>query len=407
MQKAAKNNPMLSMYVKSLSDTGKVFVSCNDFKNHESHKHQFHAFKNSNASFRYFLSAINILFKWLLKGNMSASGSIEKFFIRFFSNLSFVIVILEYYLKNVLLLLHALKYLIKNKPDIIFALDADYLAAASWASKMFSCKSVYLVYEIWPEQFSATTPVADGQKRAYYYIEKKIISSIDRIITVDTTWSTFICRLYAVPRGKFSEIAVCPERSAVSYTPFCALPIKVAYHGVYLLSRGLSELLHAIAETQDIHLYLRGYGPDEIAIRELVNKLSIADKVVFLEPVPTECLVESSLDFDIGVILAKPDTANGRMCTGFKYFEYMNSGLMVIAPSSHPLKRLIKLNNHGKNYGWPEIGAFKSVLNAVKEAPSQINFCKEMSEKASAKYSFYGQKSLLLELVHELVSDVS
>ena len=135
------------------------------------------------------------------------------------------------------------------------------------------------------------------------------------------------------------------------------------------------------------HLYLRGFGPDEQKLKDLVVELKLDGQVFFLPPVDVEELVAQGRDYDVGVIIARPDTANGRMCTGFKCFEYLNSGLALLAPSSLPLRAFIKDTDCGLNYGWPDEMVFREKIQHIIAHKSELLILKRAARNASAQFN--------------------
>ena len=198
--------------------------------------------------------------------------------------------------------------------------------------------------------------------------------------------------------SKFIVVPVCPYQVDLPNIQTLRNPIKFHYHGGLLLSRGLGSLIKAFEHIEDGVLYIRGSGFDEQEIKNLINELRLESKVYILPSVPMEQLVSQALDYDVGIIMAKPDTLNGRMCTGFKFFEYMNSGLAIMAPSSYPLVSFINKLSCGINYGWPNTDTFITEINNLIKNKSSILDMKKSSVIASQYYNSKVQKKRLFDL---------
>ena len=139
-------------------------------------------------------------------------------------------------------------------------------------------------------------------------------------------------------------------------------------------------------------------------MRDYVSTNSLDNKIFFLPPVPLEQLVQQAIGFDVGIILAKPDTANGRMCTGFKFFEYINSGLAILAPSSPPLIRLTQSYGCGLTYGWPSPDSISHQIKILRNNNDALQRMKNASLQAAKFFNAEIQSAALHSLItHESI----
>src|SRR5262249_54981358 len=93
-------------------------------------------------------------------------------------------------------------------------------------------------------------------------------------------------------------------------------------------------------------------------------------------------------EFDVGVIVASPTTANGRFVIGYKLYEYMAAGLCVIAPSSHVLGPFLRRHDIGVSYEGCETTAISAAINYCVEHPDQVlNWKLRARELAEAEFN--------------------
>jgi len=377
--KAYKNNPMLKMYSAALSCSyGKIF-SCIDYADQVVPGCLF--ISSPRFLWGYFIYVLAKI-PFGAKHQCAPKKSGAKLFAWLLSFVFF----LDYIIAN-LRQLYVAHFRMRNlKVDFVVAVDGDFLLAAFMLAKLKRARFFYSVYEVWPDQIAPSGAWELSAKYARTCIEAFFCRRAFGIITVTRAWSKLVRRRYSLPQSRFIEVPVCPEPVALTDVAIHE-PVRFHYHGAFFLSRGLDELLRAFQGVEGAHLYLRGFGPDEQKLKELVAELKLDGQVFFLPPVNVDELVAQGREYDVGIIMAKPDTANGRMCTGFKCFEYLNSGLALLAPSSLPLLALIKDNGCGLNYGWPDEFAFRDVIHHIVAHRSELLGLKRAARSASTKFN--------------------
>lgn len=389
-RKIRVSNPLFRMYQNSLRDSYDILISSLDGRN----------LSDGLASYRSIWSYISFLFKWFPVGGESRKRGVVFWALYPLGIISFIaIYIFENFTHSFRVFLYC-----KRKRLVVcsvVAVDGDYLLAARLCSCIFRVKNIYFVYEVWPDQLVSANFMDDSARIARALIERWSVRAVSKIITVSGAWSKIIRRRYGVPLDRFVEIPVCPNRYDGVLASSIRVPMRFHYHGAIFLSRGLEELIRAFRGIDGAVLYLRGQGSGREALSELILAEGLSDRVFILPPVAVEDLVAQGVDYDVGIIMARPDTVNGRMCTGFKYFEYMNSGLAILAPSSYPLRELLGQHKCGRNYGWPSVDSLRSAINWFIGNPGAVYEMKQEAVFFASKYnmSFQGER-LINEVFH-------
>lgn len=388
--KSFSNNPMLKMYTEAFLNKGKCIVSCVD------------AQLQQPKPYIEFVRAPRDIWIYVRRFNEKLTK-----YNPFKKNHPLVQKALYYLLAfaftvNYLFLnfFHFIK-LISNKNNnvvAVFAVDGEYLFAAWLASKYYKSKFYYFVYEVWPDQVHASTTIDFSDRFARTAIEKFFCRRVDKLITSHRQISKYVRRKYSLTQSITLDIPVCPDRIELD-APQVSPPLKLHYHGAYFSARGLDQLVLAFKDINNAHLYLRGVGAYEKELKKMVEVEGLDDRISFLPPLPVEQLVIGATPYDVGIILASPNTANGRFCIGFKFFEYINSGLAVLAPTSFPLKDLIDSNNCGANYGWPNAASFVNAINMLASDRNNLERMKEASVSLRNDYNSTTQKKMILDLV--------
>jgi glycogen synthase len=235
-------------------------------------------------------------------------------------------------------------------PAVLYhANDLDTLPAGVVLSRW---KRVPLLYDA-HELFAAQFPGSSRQFRAILFgLERWLIRFAHKVVTVNDSIAETLAQWHRVPlptvvlNCPVAVEAVRPKSS--NSQEVHARKARVIYQGVYVRDRGLEELILSAAWYDSAELYFRGYGELEPALRALVRKKGLEDRVHFLPPVSPARLVESLDGFDVGVVPYRPTTLNNRLCLPNKVFEYLQAGLALAVSALPELQRLVTATTAGE-----------------------------------------------------------
>lgn len=106
---------------------------------------------------------------------------------------------------------------------------------------------------------------------------------------------------------------------------------RLLYHGNLVENRGLENAIRAMNLIKDhgVHMIFLGEGSGSRAMKGLVNKLGLADRVTFHPAVPIEEVPRHINEADAG-ILPLPDWPGWNTSSPLKLFEYLACGRPVI-----------------------------------------------------------------------------
>lgn len=382
---------MVQMYIKSLKGQYDLIVSCKDYDNAENIDLGVQLVPDGIKTLEAYPKLKKILnLEDRIKFNIKEGKKIHyKFSIR-------------YIRKNLMQLFN--KKLYKKNTKCILAIDGETLLSAKILSKILGIPYVYVAYEIWPNQYSYYSKDQIGTME---YLEKKYIEDASLVLVVNKKWADLIRRRYKL-KNKFEIVTVAPESISNSETLTnisVSNPVKIHYHGGVFHGRGVEELVYAMRDVKGAKLYIRPVGNKDL-IRELelyVQNKNLQEKIEFLEPVKMVDLPIEGMKYDVGVVIAKNETTQGRMVTGFKLFEYMSSGLAVLAPKSYPIKNIFKEKRIGVHYEETTAFEITKALQYLADNPQIVLEMKKESKKLSEeKYNYRIQCNNLLEIIKKL-----
>jgi len=259
--------------------------------------------------------------------------------------------------------------------------DGDTIATARLLSIWRRVRFVYVIYEVWPNQFPWTPPT---ESRTKAVLESLAIRSAAMTMVCHRRFTRLLSGRYRIPKIRFREIYPCPPLPKNQSSPRVPRPLKVYYHGAYTAARGLEAMIEAMSSVEGAHLYMRGIGPFEPALKALAHTLNVEDRVTFMPSLPADELVETAGTFDIGLVSACPSVANGRFLTGFKTFENIAAGLAIVSSRSWVIDDLLRDFPVGMTF---EGGCAKSLSQALRfcvENPAKVEEWKATARKVAA-----------------------
>jgi glycosyltransferase involved in cell wall biosynthesis len=219
-----------------------------------------------------------------------------------------------------------------NPPDTIFILGRIY--------KLFGKKFLFDHHDVNPELYEAKFNRRDFFYRMMLAFERWTFAAADISIATNESY-----KRVAIERGKMAAEKVFVVRSGPDLRRVKIVPANdtlkrgrtylVGYVGVMGSQEGVDLLLSAVRyivhtrNRQDIHFGLVGGGTELQAMRELAQRLGVADYVTFTGRAPDEILFEMLSTADVCV---NPDVANDMndMSTMNKIMEYMALGKPIV-----------------------------------------------------------------------------
>jgi glycosyltransferase involved in cell wall biosynthesis len=167
--------------------------------------------------------------------------------------------------------------------------------------------------------------------------ESMVASTVSEGIAED------MARTYQVP-GKIIVIRNAPEPCDVKSGP-TGHAIKVLYHGLITIDRGLEECVRSVALWRpEFTLILRGPGSPEVMnrLRDVAREAGVTDRVVFDPPVPMLALVSAAANADIGISTPPKTSKHNIFALPNKLFEYIQAGLAICVCDLPDMARIVK-----------------------------------------------------------------
>lgn len=218
-------------------------------------------------------------------------------------------------------------YICDFKPDIIHANDFDTLEAGYIAAKKCHSRIIYDSHEICAENIG----ISENKliKKYITMTEQKLLPKIDKMISVSNAAADYFANKYGIDRP--TVITNCPMKNTIPLKEKSVDAFEALFQGVMTVGRGYEEFVLSGKYTDDgVRLVLRGYGPIENDLRNIITQEKLSDKVRFDSPVLVVEVVSAASSSHVGVVTTKPINTNFELSVSNKLFEYAAAGLPVI-----------------------------------------------------------------------------
>jgi glycosyltransferase involved in cell wall biosynthesis len=323
------------------------------------------------------------------KGNCCDSDMVPFRTIRF--NMIFKKGFLFYKFFNIRLFIH----LLFNKYDLLVANDLDTLLPNFLISKF---KRLPLIYDS-HEYF---TGVPEIQNRPFVRwvwttIERGIFPHLNNVMTV----SDSIAIQYENEYGIKPHIVRNCSPSTKNIIPYSREEIGINEDQLLLIlqgtginiERGGEELIDAISRTRDVALLIVGSGDVITILNDKTKKLGITHRVRFVPKVLWNEMIRYTKTADAGLSLDKNSNANYTYSLPNKLFDYISSGIPVIAGNLAEVEKIITFNNCGIII--PEVTP-DEILKAIMKIKEDPELLKELKVNATrtSEYLNWEKESL-------------
>jgi glycosyltransferase involved in cell wall biosynthesis len=227
-----------------------------------------------------------------------------------------------------------------------------HIGPPAWlASRLRGAALVYDAHELYGEPADTST-LARLVAVAERTLERFLIKRSDEVVTTNRFRAEQLQRQYArngiVVLGNVP--AVVEEVSPLD-PGYPDAPVLLYQGGIYAEDRPFRETIQAIAELEDIHLVILGFGrdPDLRLIRRWSDEAGVPERVHLLPPRPFDELVRTAAAATVGLVPVRTRSTNEYLGDTNKLFEYLMGGLPVVASDLPEIRRVVTA-------GQPDVG---------------------------------------------------
>jgi len=272
-----------------------------------------------------------------------------------------------------------------------------------------SIKLVYDTHELWVGKVQDKGFIL---RRAVQLIEWLGVRQSEKVITVSEGIAQFLadkngCNKPLVLRNIFEISSV--ESSIQDYPSIRQrlgldpdLPI-ILYQGGIKTGRGLTCLVKSMKYLRSTAiLVLLGQGPQRLELNKVVHSVELDEKVIFLDPIPSEQLASFSASATLGVIPTRSVHLSYYYSLPNKLFEYIHAGLPIIASDLPEVRHIVDQYKIGELFNQDDPHDLARAIDSVLFNPSYYDELKRNVAKACMELCWQIESNKLLDLYGEL-----
>jgi glycosyltransferase involved in cell wall biosynthesis len=299
---------------------------------------------------------------------------------------------LFYFIFNIRLLV----YLLFVKADIFLANDLDTLPAVFVAGKIRRKKIVYDTHEYFTEVPELVNrPFVKG---IWEFIEAKIFPRLTSVYTVNSSIAKIYQSKYGIPVAVIRNVpsADVPVPASGSLPDgFTNRPI-IIYQGAVNVGRGLEEMIHAMPLMPDYHLLIVGDGDIKEQLKDLVSRLDLGGRVFFTGRVPFDQLSWFTRQATLGMSLEQDIGLNYHYALPNKLFDYMQSGIPVIASDLPEIRQIVENVKFGLIVDRFDPEYLSQAIISILNNPELLQTWRERALNAAPGYTWEAEEKELL-----------
>jgi hypothetical protein len=220
-----------------------------------------------------------------------------------------------------------------------------------------------------------------------------------------STVSQGIVNLYKSELGidNISLIRNIPKKASAFFEARISDQISIIHHGAAVQGRGISDLIslmYLLDEKFSLNLMLVETDPK--FLNDLISRAKpLGGRVKFLDPVPTQDIVDRIKSFDLGIHLIPPLSINNKFALPNKFFEFVQANLGIVTGPSPEMTRLMEEHSLGVASSSFELKEVARVINDLDR--SQVEILRANSHEAAEMLCWERESKVLLSQVSSLI----
>jgi len=240
-------------------------------------------------------------------------------------------------------------YLLFRKVDVLVANDLDTLLANYLVSRI---RKVTLIYDS-HEYFTGVPEIQNRPfvRKVWQTIERWIFPKLEHIYTVNQSIARIYEKKYNVNVGIVRNVSYKWNRSGNCSRTRLGLPadrfIVILQGSGINIDRGAEEAVLSMQYLDNTILMIIGDGDIVSNLKQMVSEQGLQSKVMFMEKVPHNILMNFTCAADVGITLDKDTNLNYKYSLPNKLFDYIQAGVPVLASKIVEVENIIKSYNIG------------------------------------------------------------
>jgi glycosyltransferase involved in cell wall biosynthesis len=240
--------------------------------------------------------------------------------------------------------------------DVVHCHDLDTLQIGVWLKKKLPIRLVYDSHEIFGYMIAGNYPKPVAS--VVFYLEKRLVKSVDAIITVAEPHEKYFKKIYKKP---VTLVRNCKPLFTQTYIPPTNQQCTFLYIGSLNEGRFLMEAIEVCSTIEQIHFRIAGYGLLQKEIERYLKENRVS-KIDFAGIIPMNQVLSETVKSDVVFCVFDPKKPNNRVGPPNKIFEAMVCGRPVIATKNIYSGDLVEQIDMGRTTEYTKEGLRKVIV---------------------------------------------
>lgn len=283
--------------------------------------------------------------------------------------------------------------------DLLILEDITLLPFATEYKKINkSCKILIDLREFYPLEYDNDKNWLNGLGKLFAHLCDKYLPQVDFALSVSSSFVEKYKKNYGIKCELFYSM---PPMANLAPKPTNPQDIKIIYHGFISKDRSSENLLHLARNLPpNFKLFAMVLSNIKGYLEGFVNEAKNLKALQILPPVSLESIVPFCNQFDIGLIPFAPSTFNLTHCMPNKFFEYMQSRLMILSTPLQDIKAFLSQYPFGE---CSSAYSVDSMLDSLKKLDStKIDTYKLNAHKLSSQFNTTSNAKKIIEIINNL-----
>lgn len=297
----------------------------------------------------------------------------------------------------------ALPEAIAARADIYHAHDLNNLEVASIAARAWNARLVFDAHELFTEIANPWIALRRGRWRR---LEHELLPRADLVITVNDLIAEELTRRHGISSPLVLLNCGRPQPAFDPAAPHEALRARlglgrdrqiVLFEGLFARGRGLEYLVRAAQYlAPETVVVLMGQGERKAVLERLAARVA-PERVRFLPPVPQQEVFGYCASADVGVLPLQPVDRNHVLASPSKLFDYIQSGLPIVANDLPFLRRTIERHGLGLVARIDSPQTCAGALNQLLRRPAELERIRANARIAARHFTWAAESSKLID----------
>lgn len=248
----------------------------------------------------------------------------------------------------------------------------------------------------WDDNVKSWLPYPEDWKTVLQSLEARVMRESSAVITVCDSIAESIARELGEKRQpevirNIPPLSAEPTRDYPSLKEQCVIPPErfvVLWQGGTGPTRLIEPIIESLAFAPQCTLVIRGpslrvFGPDYRAIAE---RIGAADRLVLLDPVPSQDVVVAARGADAGIWTLPPLCRNFTYALPNKIFEYMASELPLLVADYPEARRVVETYGVGLTFAPYDPKSIAAAINRLADEPTFASSCRANTQQALSAF---------------------